>query len=178
MITLTKKDFEGLPYCFTLFLSTSPETHLKSYEVLKFLPKTGIILTVSRPADNLKNILKEKIKGINLYFIDSISQSVGCHAKYANVAYITSPESLTEINIAIGKILKKLKDKESFFILDSLSKLTFYHQVNPLFKFMNILINKCRSNNIRLVILGIEDDLPKTLKDGIEDICDKTLRIK
>jgi len=175
MIEIKKETLEGLPYCYALLIGTSPKDHLKAYDILDYLPKKGIIFTISRPADNLKDILKTKTEGFEIYFIDSISKSVGYKNKYVNTVYLDSPQSLTKINIAVRRLLKKHETEESFFILDSLSKLTFYHDSRSLFKFMNWLINQCRAKNTRLIILGIEDDLPKMLKDSVESMCDRVL---
>jgi hypothetical protein len=177
IIIFNKKDFNNISFGYSIFIGTTPKIHLKAYKILSFLPKSGIILTIARPTDNILSILGKKINGYDLYFIDSVSKSIGYHKEHKNAIYLDSPYSLTSMNIALDKMLHTFKDKNTFLIFDSLSKLAFYHDASKLYRFMNSLINKCRSTNTGLVILGIEEDLPIKLKDGIEEMCDKVLKL-
>ena len=43
---------------------------------------------------------------------------------------------------------------------------------------MNLLVNRCRTSNTNLIVLGIEKDIPKNLRDNVEEMCDRTIRLK
>ncbi|MAF36439.1 hypothetical protein CL622_04975 [archaeon] len=175
---IKKKDMKHLPTPYTILLNTTPKSHLKAYAMLNYLPTTGVVFTLSRPADNLRQILNKQYTKANIVFVDAISKRVGYNKSSTRDLYIDSPEDLTQISIALEKVLKALKGKDSFLIVDSLSKLTFYHKQNSLFQFMNVLVNQCRATNTKLVILGIEEDLPQNLRDNIEEMCDRVIQMK
>ena len=68
------------------------------------------------------------------------------------VHYQLSPEALTEISIAVDKMLEH---NFKFLIFDSLTNLIIYTEREPIAKFIASLVNKIKTSNTRAIFYAV-----------------------
>ena len=104
-----------------------------------------------------KNWEKRKIDTSQILFIDCITASVEKPKKEKNVVFIPSPSGLTAISLAINTFLKGAKGKKTV-IIDALSTLLIYNEINSVARFTNDLIEKARVSGAKEVIFTTKHD--------------------
>ncbi len=157
-------------------------TNLKILDILtnKFKEK-GIYVTVNRPFESLNEVLKKnKINTKNIFFIDAITLTISGEAKEVpNCLFINSPNSLTELGIALGEAFNSMKQKEDRFIFfDSLSTLLIYNQSKSVSKFAHFLTGKMREWKIKGVLISLQKNVDENLIAQVSQFCDKIIEVK
>ena len=111
-------------------------------------------VTLNKTFDSLKELFeKNKANVENIVFIDAISktfkkvpdQTEGCH-------YVSSPGALTELSIAISKMLKH---GFNYLIFDSLTNLLIYQKKVPLAKFVSSIANNIKEHKTKAVFYAL-----------------------
>lgn len=129
------------------------------------------IVLVNQNYVSLSAELKKKgINPDNLFFIDCVSKEKEKDEKKKNVVYITSPQALTELIIAIKKMLK---GNCGGVIIDSLSTLLVYNNSSQIFKFTQNLVTSANINNKSLFLTLLEGDYRKPIVGQIQMLTDK-----
>ncbi len=158
------------------------ETNLKILNTLtNKLDEKGIYVTVNRPFDSLNKLLeKNKIKTKNIFFIDAITLTVVGEAKEVpNCLFINSPNSLTELGIALGEAFSAMKKKEDRFIFfDSLSTLLIYNQSKSVAKFAHFLTGRMRQWKIKGVLISLQKHVDARLIAQVSQFCDRIIEVK
>jgi len=133
-----------------LFIMPSQDYNRDVVKVVKSLKGNIGYVTLNKTFDSLKETFKKaKVKTENILFIDAISKTIksvpdqteGCY-------YVSSPGSLTEISIAIDRIIKHEFD---YLIFDSLTNMLVYESKAPVAKFVSSLVNKIRGSFDRAI---------------------------
>jgi len=117
---------------------------------------------LNKPCDTLiKNleINEEDLK--KFFFIDAITQSVKTPDEKDRVMYISSPRSLTELNVAISKVLEV--GKIDCTIFDSLSTLLVYENAMTVTKFVHTIMAKLRTTTSKGIFTALKEDVTKNL---------------
>ncbi len=156
------------------------ESEMKIYKTLTNKKGyKGILVTVNRTYSSLLKILKkEKIKTGNLFFIDAITKSTTAqNNKNKNCLFTESPESLTELSIAIDQIVKSMDKGKRFLVIDSLTTLVTYNNANSVLKFSHFLINKLRSSDVMGVMLILKEGADTKLVSQLSQFVDKIVNI-
>jgi KaiC/GvpD/RAD55 family RecA-like ATPase len=110
-------------------------------------------VTLNKTSDSLTELFKKKkINTKKILFIDAISHTFKKTANSENSVYCSSPGSLTEISIAINKILKK---KFDYLIFDSISSLLIYEKKSPVSKFISSLVNKIKNSKTKAAFFAL-----------------------
>ena len=144
-----------------------------------------------RPYRNLVSLLKGNgIRVNNLYFIDAASSQ----AKYAGKAKekLKTPEKKTErcVNIsrelnvdelvrAIYTSLPRIKAKNKFVFLDSITTLTLYQPLSETLRFGEFLTRTLKSSEITGVVVNVAETLAQ--KKFVQEIvmhCDEVIKVK
>jgi len=108
------------------------------------------------------------------FFVDAITKSTNPNIKESdNCIYISSPSSLTELSIAINKVLET--GKFEGFLLDSLSTLLIYNKSEVVCKFVHGLINKMKGANATVVFTALKGDTGSILLKDIGMFVDNVL---
>jgi archaellum biogenesis ATPase FlaH len=158
------------------------QTNLKILDILtNKLKEKGIYVTVNRPFDSLNELLqKHKIKTKNIFFIDVITLTVVGEAKdVPNCLFINSPNSLTELGVALGEAFKAMPEKKDRFIFfDSLSTLLIYNQSKSVTKFAHFLTGKMRQWKIKGVLISLQKNVDEKLIAQVSQFCDKIIEVK
>ena len=110
-----------------------------------------------------------------MVFVDSASSGFGEPKDGLKVVQISSPKALTELNIAINKIIDGEKIKQLVF--DSLSTLLVYEQASTVIKFSHSVISKLRSAGVNAVFLALKEDVQNELIKDLSMFVDKVAEI-
>jgi len=115
--------------------------------------KTAIVyISFNKPYNVLsKNWKNKKIDLDKILCIDCITAGAIEKQNGKNVIYDLSPNSLTAISLAISAFLKTAKGKKAI-IMDSLSTLLIYNELNMVARFTNDLVEKARASDTKAII--------------------------
>ena len=140
----------------------------------------GVYITSTRPARAIMSRLKaDKINLSNVYFIDTISYTVGGGGiASSQIAYLESPSMLEGIMLKMEWLLRKIKTENKFIFFDSINTLSIYNEEKILQEFMHILINKLRTMDIFTVVLSMGEQIPKQIESMLTLTCDETIDIR
>jgi archaellum biogenesis ATPase FlaH len=121
---------------------------------------TWTFLTVSKTFDYLTKTFKEGTRQTNIKFIDCISRAAGISEAASNCIYVESPVMLEKIILEILNNFKGMKrDLDKYIVIDSLSALMIYNDPEIIREFMTLVMNKCRSENIHVVSILVEEEM-------------------
>ncbi|GEM_PF-1411374 len=139
----------------------------------------GVFISVSRPYEEIMKAMNtNRIRSDDIYFIDCISHAAGKRPEEAeNVVFVENPSSLEEISMYVDKEMNKVKSKNRFILLDSLSSLLIYNNEDSAKEFSHFLINHMRVNNIGGVILTMEKKEVEELVKTLVPMCDMFIEL-
>ena len=128
----------------------------------------GAYITVNRPYASIISMMEQNnIDHKKLFFIDCITEK---EEQADNCVFMTSPESLTNIGIALDPIYNS--KEHSFVILDSLDALSVYHDHDSIIKFAHSLINRMREHGMSGIMIGLPEGTDKRILDQLASFCD------
>lgn len=176
-----KKSLSELPEKFIALVETDGRHYSEAnIQILKYLVGTlklsGIYITVNKPCCILKKEFeKNKIDCSKIQFIDAITKTKdGRPDKSDRCVYINSPESLTEISIALNEIAKSAPQLR-FVMLDSISALLIYNPQSSVAKFAHFITNTLRDMKMDGAIITLNREKDKDLIDELAMFCDKVI---
>lgn len=133
-------------------------------------------ITINKGYDALNIFFKKnQIKPNNFFFVDCITKTVKSIKDTDNHIFVSSPNALTELSIAINKAVKNQKPK--FIILDSLSTLLIYHKGNIVSKFIQGLINKFEATDSNLIFTITTKDKESILFKNLQMFVDNVINL-
>ena len=100
---------------------------------------------------------KKKIDMDKILFIDCITSTVEEPKEEKNVIYVPSPSGLTAISLAVNTFFKKMAGKKTVMI-DALSTLLIYNEINTVARFTNDIVEKSRVAGGKAVIFTTKHD--------------------
>jgi KaiC/GvpD/RAD55 family RecA-like ATPase len=138
-----------------------------------------IYVTINRPYNVMANVLKEgKIDTKSIFFIDMISKMTNIAADGAeDCLFVSSPESLTELSIAINESVKNRGSKNKFLFFDSLSTLLLYNQAGTVTKFAHFLLGKMKTDCVEAIILSLEKEMDEKMINQLSVFVDKVIKV-
>lgn len=143
-------------------------------KILKENKEPICYVTVSKGVDALVEMFKnEKLDLKKIFFVDCITKTIITPKEQDNAMFVSSPDALTDISMAITKSYENV----SAVLIDSISTLSFYHDNNMLLRFVNNIINKSRikSKNMYFVVSGKDKDT--ALSKELSVLVDKVIEI-
>ena len=166
-----------------MLILVNAEKALKStVRTIKLLTKEGkgIYVTLNRPYDSIKEILKKNnVDTSKLFFIDCITESAsGKSRRTKDCLFISSIKNLTELSIAITQAIHLLsKEKNKFLYLDALSTFFIYHSAPTVTKFSHLLMSKLKLELLTSIFLSVESEMDERIKSRIISFCDKVITV-
>ena len=167
-----------------VLILTSAEKYLENViNVLKTLINKKnypcIYVTINKPYQVLLNVLKKNsINTEKIFFIDLISKMTRTEITgVKDCLFIASPDSLTELSIAITESVRNLHGKNKFIFLDSLSTLLIYNQAGTVTKFAHFLIGKMKTESVEMIIISLEKEMDPKLVSQISILVDKVIKV-
>ncbi|PLW79788.1 hypothetical protein C0585_05910 [Candidatus Woesearchaeota archaeon] len=148
-------------------------------EVVKILGENyGKVLYVS--LNRLYNPLKRKMQmdGVDIskfIFVDCATKTAVANPPEAqDCIYVSSPDALTEMSIAITKSIQN--SYPDLILFDSLSTLLIYENPNVATQFIHSLTNKMNSFGIKIVFTVLDGEKEKPLISNLNMLMDKVIR--
>lgn len=169
-----------------IFLLEIPEEKYfeVNIETIKILVKknySGLYVSFLRPYQNLVSVLKgEGIDTDKISFIDAASSQAEVQGKETEkCAYISKELDIDELTSTIYTMLPKIKGKDRFLFIDSMTTLTLYQPLSEALRFAEFLSRTLRKEKIKGVVINVAKDV--TQKKFIKDIMlhvDKVIMIE
>ncbi|ODS35008.1 MAG: hypothetical protein A7316_04590 [Candidatus Altiarchaeales archaeon WOR_SM1_86-2] len=166
----------------TIFLHASAEEYARSaLKLVKHMVNErgmgGVYITVSKPFVYSIEVMQNNGIGTeNLFFIDCISQMGGGGGIELENCVFTSPIALSEIMMHANDMLKKVKTKNKFILLDCISTLLVYNNEKPVKEFAMWLLANVRANkDVTGILVTIKEDTPPTLVGLLKAMCEKVI---
>ncbi|MEA3458084.1 MAG: ATPase domain-containing protein [Candidatus Thermoplasmatota archaeon] len=177
------QEFSGLPDEWIVLAETSAEKTLgNSLSMIKYLVNdkdyVGIIVSASRPYNNLANIYQQKgIDTNKILFIDCISKSQSVELEEAgNVVYQEAVSDLTNISLSIKTVMDKIPEKKFVFI-DSITTMLIHNTSEIFARFIHGMITKLRIKGVSGLLLSVEEETDEHIRFQIADLCDKVIKV-
>ena len=149
----------------TIYLSVLANDHYTEslLEVVRTLQdKTICFVTLNKPAFELEHSFRiHHVLPRNIFFVDTVTNSMGRKEDKQNVLYVSSPGAFTELSIAINEVLRS--DKFDCIVFDSLSTLSIYDSGGGAEQFASSIIQKTRVGGTLGVFTCLQGDLSNTL---------------
>lgn len=167
----------------TLLLASSENYNKSMADLFRILMRDnnlpGIYVTVSRSCKDVSaDISTLGIPSNKLLVMDMISESTGTSTS-GNMActYLHSPQSLTDLSIAITEAVTAMDTTEMFVVIDSLSTLLLYNPPSIVMQFANFITNKMRSWGIKGVLVGLSKEMDEKTTAMLKQFVDNTIII-
>jgi hypothetical protein len=152
-----------------LALSPSRTYRENTLRIIKEIQKGSlhiIIICVNQPAAFLLDIYgRNGIDTARIFFIDAITQYATGTApeNIGNCMFISKPNDLTAMGIAITTVLKKFEQEKTVIFLDSVNAMLVHSSSSDLSKFIHFVISRLRIMNIAGILLAVEKGLDPVL---------------
>ena len=136
--------------------------------------KTVCYVTLNKTFDSMKEIFKEKKISIdNFVFVDAISKTIRRMPDQSDGCYfVSSPNSLTELEIAI---IKLQRHGFEYLVFDSLSTMLVYQKNIPVAKFVSALANNARKNDTKAIFYMVKSSDQADISDQVGAFVDKVI---
>ncbi len=117
----------------------------------------GIYVTLNKGCLDIADTLKKnKVDISKVYFIDAISRNAGAKKIDVSCTYVSSPQALTELSLAIMTLVES--KKFDFLYLDSLSTLLVYNDSHTTEQFIHYVIGKLKAHQIGMLVISLKGD--------------------
>jgi hypothetical protein len=155
-------------------------TNLKILKDITREKSMGVYITVNNPYNRITKILDHaEIDTRNIFFIDCVTRTVGeAGERTGNCLYVPSPNSLTEIGIAVTQALQVMPSPNKFIFVDTLSSFIIYNPPPVLAKFSHFLINKSKIFDASGVFVVVKSELEERLLSEVMQFCDNIIKIE
>ncbi len=167
----------------TTLLLTSTGNYKKNVSaLLKLFVKEkkipGVYVTVNKSCkDMMDDFGSAGISEEKVFVIDMITETTGgTAAKKPNCLYLHSPQSLTDLAIALDEAVNAIKGKEKFVIIDSISTLFVYNPPSTVVQFAHFITNKMRSWGVHGVLIGLTKEIDDKTKSLLSQFCDEVVK--
>lgn len=136
--------------------------------------KAGIYVTLNKGYKFvIKNLEAQGCDVSKLYFIDGITKTQAEDAKADNCTFISSPQALTELSLAISTATNT--GRFEFLFLDSVNTILIYNDLKTTEKFTHYVITKLRETNVGGIIFSLEEESANKLIPIITQFCDECI---
>jgi len=178
-----KQELSNLPESWIVLITSPAEEITKiNIDILRIITGGGIMgvyITVNRPYKTLiKHLERNGVDPYKFFFIDCITKTAGGRAERAeNCLFVASPNSLTELGIALTQAIQMIPGNEKFIFMDTLSTLLIYNSAGTTAKFSHFLITRIKLLGLKGIFMSVENELDERLLSQIEQFCDKCIHI-
>jgi len=134
-----------------------------------------IVICVNQPAAFLSDYYKKNgIDTNRIFFIDAITQyATGtAPAPLDNCRFVSKPNDLTSMGIAVTTILKQFEGQKTVIFLDSVNAMLIHSSSADLTKFIHFIISKLRILSIAGILLAVEKGLDPVLLSQLSTFAD------
>lgn len=141
-------------------------------EISANLSEKVCYVSANKPYTTLvKNFEKAKIDTGKFCFIDCVTKCPSGTEAGGMVVCVSSPKALTEMNIAIKKVLETRRPEITLF--DSISTLLIYEDPSVVTRFVHSIISAFRSMGSKAVLISLKDDVKTEFSKDLSMFVDK-----
>ena len=176
-----EKKFEEMPEKYSaIFVTRQEKNNLVIANLIKNFCKKGlpgIFVTMNKSAEDLLK-MAEKNHAVcdNMAIIDTVSKKEAAPLKKSErIAYVDSPQDLTEIETEISEFMGKMPPGPKFFILDSVSTMLVYNAEKTVEKFVHRLGERLRGSDFKAVFIVMDGTRPEIM-NVLSQFCDKVIK--
>ncbi|MFA6048473.1 MAG: hypothetical protein WC792_00820 [Candidatus Micrarchaeia archaeon] len=178
---ILQKELESLPEGGIALIETSAEKALEAgLEATKIMTgrgETGIILSASRPYENLAALyLQNGIPIKKTLILDCLTTSAKGKDIPENVVFLETTSDLTSMSLEIQKAFEKTSGKRFIFV-DSITTFLMYNDATSLARFIHFVLTKARLNSISGILISLAEGTPQEVRAEIAQLCDKVIKI-
>ncbi|MFH0971078.1 MAG: hypothetical protein V1835_00775 [Candidatus Micrarchaeota archaeon] len=176
-----KDNLQGLPDNYIVLLLSSSNTYLETnIQLLRGLIEGGhviIYVTMIRPAAVLSKLFDEnKIDKDKVYVVDCVTTLTQQYTKHTSHEVYVQPNNLSAIAMAVNEMALSLEGRK-VVIFDSPTTLMVYNSLNEIMKFALFLTSKIRLENLRGILLSVEEDSGSDILNGLKHVSDKVINL-
>jgi archaellum biogenesis ATPase FlaH len=145
---------------------------------IRHLAKKNVgYITLNKTFEALKETFKaEGVAVENITFVDAITKTIkNVPSQIDGCYYVSSPAALTELSVAVSKLLNHRFD---YIVIDSVTNLLVYQNRAPVGKFLSSIANRTRESGSRTVFYALEADRQEELITECSMFVDKVLGAK
>ena len=160
-----------------LLLMKGSDYSKSSIDIVKKLRGGSICyVTLNRTSDSLRELIKKnKVNVKNIVFIDAITKTLKASPNQADgVLFVESPAALTEISLAISKLLAH---GFQYLLFDSITNLLIYQQKAPVALFVSNIVNKVRQSKTKAVFYALQSGEQQALIEECGMFVDKVINL-
>lgn len=123
----------------------------------------------------IKNFKNCKIDTGKFCFVDCVTKGAGGTEEGGKVTCVSSPKALTEMNIAIKRVLES--GKAGITVFDSLSTLLIYEDPSVVTRFVHSIVSVFRSLGSKGVLISLKDDVKNEFVKDLSMFVDKVVEM-
>lgn len=139
-----------------------------------------VVVTTNQPAHSLAGYYRKNgIDPAGIRFIDTVTKYAGGDAPgdMPESVFLTRPDDLTGLSIAITEMLKESGEGKACILLDSVNAMLIYLSSADLLKFIHYLASKLKILEISGVFLAVESGLDPSLLSHLTAVSDEVVEI-
>ena len=131
----------------------------------------GVYVTASRPASIL--IKEIDVDHGEFYFVDMISENLGGSTSDPRTSYIESPTMLESVLLNLNLVMRRLRTKKNFIILDSINSLAVHSGNRILEEFIHVLSNTMKLKEVSSVLFTVKEQTSVELTNVLKLLADR-----
>ena len=134
-------------------------------------------VSFNQPYNALNSLIQKNGLNVNkFFFIDTVTSSVQNPKPLNNCIFVSAPNALTEVSVAVSKALSEQKCDAQVF--DSLSALLIYDSANSITLFTHNVITKLKISGSKAVFIALKEDISNELIKDIYMFVDKVVELE
>ena len=130
----------------------------------------GVYITAATPASILSKEIEVELS--EFYFVDMISQNIGGSTSDPRTSYIESPTMLESVILNLDLVMRRLRTKKNFMILDSINNLAIHSNNKILEEFIHVVINKMKLKEVSCILFTVKEQTPDELTNILKLLSD------
>ena len=130
----------------------------------------GVYITAATPASILSKEIDVEVS--EFYFVDMISQNIGGSTSDPRTSYIESPAMLESVILNLDLVMRRLRTKKNFMILDSINNLAIHSNNKILEEFIHVVINKMKLKEVSCILFTVKEQTPDELTNILKLLSD------
>ncbi|MFH1442733.1 MAG: hypothetical protein ABIG96_01750 [Candidatus Micrarchaeota archaeon] len=176
-----RENLKGLPENYVVMVVSDSNTYLETnLAILKGLIAEGntiIFVTMIRPAAVLAQLFDlNSIDKSKVYIVDCVSTLTQQYIKHTEHEVYVQPNNLSAIAMAVNEMALSLEGKK-IVIFDSPSTLMVYNSLNEIMKFALFITSKIRLENLKGILLSVQEDMSSEILNGLRHVSDKVINL-
>ena len=177
-----RRELGDLPNGYVVALIVNAADYVQTcIDVLRVLLNekklSGIFVTTNRPCENIFTLLKSNgIDTEKLFGVDIMSQLVlEKSGRTKECLFVSSPESLTELSIALTQAVQAMPGNAKFVFLDNATTLLVYNAEETVARFIHALTIKIRAWGAVGVLVSLEKETDEKFFSQLSQFSDKVI---